>query len=207
MLEAILLVTALSLDAFVASIAYGTNKIRVPITSIAIISTICSFILAISILCGSTVKLILPENFTSKVSFTILLLLGIYYLFESIIKSYLKRNKSLNKKIKLKFSNLQLVLDIYLDETKADFDNSKKLNSKEALYLAIALSIDSLAVGFASSLSQINYFFVVLLSFFAGFFSILIGLFIGRKFADSSKFNLSWLSGVLLLILAVLKLV
>ena len=41
-LEALLLVVALSLDAFVASFAYGAQRIRIPYSSAAIISVICT---------------------------------------------------------------------------------------------------------------------------------------------------------------------
>ncbi len=48
-METILLVLALSLDAFVASIAYGTNKIKIPFKSIIIIDSICAISLVISL--------------------------------------------------------------------------------------------------------------------------------------------------------------
>ena len=49
MAETLLLVFTLSLDAFVASIAYGTNEIEVPFVSIAIINVTCSSLLALSL--------------------------------------------------------------------------------------------------------------------------------------------------------------
>ncbi|WIV13333.1 sporulation membrane protein YtaF [Proteiniborus sp. MB09-C3] len=207
MLEALLLVIALSLDAFVASIAYGTSKIKIPISSVAVISTICSFILAISLFLGSILKMVLPNRFATTISFIALMLLGIYYLLEGIVKANLRKSESSNKRIKFRFADMQLVLDIYLDETRADLDNSKNLNPREALYLAIALSIDSLAVGFASSLGEVNYILAILFSLVAGAIAILAGLFLGRKLAETAKINLSWLSGALLLVLAILKLV
>lgn len=207
MLETLLLVFVLSLDAFVASVAYGTNRIKIPFLSIAIISTICSGLLAVSLFLGSIVRNIIPGKIAISISFVILLLLGVYYLFEGLIKTYLKKNPSSNKRIKLRLLNLHLILDIYLDETKADFDDSKNLNSKEALYLAVALSIDSLAVGFANSLGDIDYIFTILLSFLAGIISVVSGLFIGRRLVNTIKVDLSWLSGVILIALAILKLV
>ncbi|SDZ10543.1 putative sporulation protein YtaF [Proteiniborus ethanoligenes] len=207
MLETLLLVFVLSLDAFVASVAYGTNRIKIPFLSISIISTICSGLLAVSLFLGSIVRNIIPGKIAISISFVILLLLGVYYLFEGLIKTYLKKNPSSNKRIKLRLLNLHLILDIYLDETKADFDDSKNLNSKEALYLAVALSIDSLAVGFANSLGDIDYIFTILLSFLAGIISVVSGLFIGRRLVNTIKVDLSWLSGVILIALAILKLV
>ncbi len=206
MLETLLLVAVLSLDAFVASIAYGASKIKMPTSSIVIISTICSSILAMSLFLGSIIKMILPKNSASIISFVILIILGAYYLLESIIKIYLEKNSSSNKRIKFKFADLQLVLDIYLDETKADLDNSKNLSSKEALYLGVALSIDSLAIGFASSLGDTNCILAILFSFILNIITILVGLFVGKKLAETIKINLSWLSGAMLIVLAVLKL-
>lgn len=204
-MENLLLVLALSLDAFVASIAYGTNRIRIPFSSVLIISLLCSSSLGISLLLGSQIKKILPENIGLVISFIILILLGIYYLFESIVKSYLK-DKS-GEKIKVKLFDVWLFVDIYVDGTKADLNLSKSLDPKEALYLAMALSLDSLAVGFASSLSNVNYLSVIVLSIVIGMISIWSGINLGKKLVEKVDINLSWLSGILLIILAVLKLI
>ena len=42
LLETGWLVTALSVDAFVASFSYGANHIRIPLRSVAFVSGICS---------------------------------------------------------------------------------------------------------------------------------------------------------------------
>lgn len=52
-LEALLLVVALSMDAFVASFAYGAQRIKIPFSSAAIISVICTAMLAVSLLAGA----------------------------------------------------------------------------------------------------------------------------------------------------------
>ncbi len=108
--------------------------------------------------------------------------------------------------MKLKLLNIWLVIDIYIDETRADFDNSKTINLKEALYLAIALSIDSIAIGFGTGIGNINYFTVILLSLMWNIIAYGGGLLLGRKFVEKTNINLSWLSGILLIILAFLKL-
>ncbi|QUH21379.1 sporulation membrane protein YtaF [Alkaliphilus sp. B6464] len=205
MTESILLVLALSLDAFVASIAYGTNKIKIPFISVAIINIACSSVLAFSIFLGSIVKKIIPVNITSVFSFLILLFLGVFYLFQSLIKAYIAKPSNQNKEVQLKMSDL--IINIYIDGTSADFDNSKYLNPKEAIYLAIALSLDSLAAGFGSSLGNINYIQVILFSLFWGMIAIWLGVFIGKKFAEKLDINISWLSGVLLIILAIKNLI
>ncbi len=206
-METILLVLALSLDAFVASIAYGTNGIKIPFKSIIIIDLVCGFFLFISLILGAFLKSILPNHITIIISFLILLSIGIYYLFESIIKNYLKKKKGENSKLKLKVFNISLIIEIYIDEMKADIDNSKTLSSGEALYLASALSLDSLAIGFGTGLANINIFYIITFSLIMDLVAIWLGLFLGRIFVEKSKIDLSWLAGIILIILAIFKLV
>ncbi|HZJ76282.1 MAG TPA: sporulation membrane protein YtaF [Oscillospiraceae bacterium] len=205
MIEILLLVFTLSLDAFVASIAYGTNKIEIPFISTVIINITCSSILALSLLLGSIVRKFIPENITLLIGFLILTFLGVFYLFQSLIKSYIFKDPAQNKKVKLKISDL--IINIYIDETSADFNKSKNLNPKEALYLAIALSLDSLAIGFSSSLTGINYIQVIFFSLLYGIIAIQLGLLVGRKLVEKSNFNISWLSGIILIILAIMKII
>src|SRR5690606_9454010 len=127
-----MLVLALSLDAFVASFAYGANKIEIPFTSIIIIDLVCVFFLAISVFFGELVKCFLSDYVTSIFCFLILFFLGVFYLFESIIKTYFKNKITSRSKVKVKLFDIWLIIDIYVDEIKADFDNSKRLNSREA---------------------------------------------------------------------------
>lgn len=205
-MKCILLVLAISLDAFVASIAYGSKKIKIPLLSTLIINIICSLLLAVSVLLGSQLKRVLPGNITALVSFLILLLLGIFYLFEGLTKNYLWSRVDFNKEIELKLSDINFIINIYLDQTKADYDYSKKLDYKEALYLGFALSLDSLTIGFGSGLTDINYAYLLGLSLIVGLISIRAGLLIGEKLAIRSKLNLSWLAGVILIFLALSRL-
>lgn len=206
-MESLILALSLSLDAFVVSLAYGTNKIKIPFLSVVILNTICSIFLGVAILLGSQIRKIFPQCITSILSFAILFILGVYYLLESIIKSYLKAKLRNNEKVKIKLFDFWFIIDIYVDGTKADLNDSKILDYKEALYLAVALSLDSLAVGFGSSLGGINFVQAIFLSLLIGMASIKIGLGLGKRFAEKINLDLSWLIGVLLMILGVLKLV
>lgn len=205
-MEIVLLVLAVSLDAFVASVHYGVKKIKIPFLSILIINIICSFLLGASTFLGQEAQRFLPEGLTSMISFVILIFLGMYYLFEGLVKFYLESKKDRTGEIEIKFADIRFMVNVYIDETRADKDASKVLDSKEAIYLAIALSLDSLTIGFGSGLSDMHYLNIVILSFLAGFVSIFSGLIIGEKISSGIKFNLSWVSGLLLIILAILRL-
>ncbi|AWK52704.1 sporulation membrane protein YtaF [Clostridium beijerinckii] len=205
MLESLLLVSSLCIDSFVASIAYGTSKIRIPPLSIILINLVCTITLACSLFIGSIFKSFLPGNLPTILGFLLLMAIGIYRLFEYIFKAYISKCSKSNSPLTFKMFDFQFILQVYADEIKADFDNSKCLNVKESFYLALALSLDSLAVGFGSSLCSINYIEVLILCFVIGMFCVSLGVFLGRKFAQKIHFELSWLSGLLLIILAIIR--
>lgn len=206
MIESLLLVSSVCIDAFVASIAYGTNKIKIPFYSSVVISIIGSIFLGISLFLGNFIKDFLPGNLPILLSFCILMIIGIYRLFEGLFKNYITKKNKLNKPLTFKIFDLNFVLQVYADETKADFDNSKVLTIKESLYLASALSFDSIAVGFGDSLGNNDYIFSIVLCFFIGVLAVSLGQLLGKKLIEKSNLNLSWLSGIILMILAIKRL-
>ena len=197
MFQSLLLVLSVCIDTFVASVAYGTNKIKIPPISSIIISLIGSLVLGISLLFGGFITDLLPRNSSILLSFAILMFLGVYRLFEGICKNFIQKKRKLDKPVTFKIFDFNFALQVYADETKADFDKSKLLSPKEAFYLAFALSFDSLEIGYLQA---------VLLGFVVGIIVILLGVFIGKKAAENTNLNLSWLSGVILMILAINKL-
>ena len=202
MLESILLVTALSIDAFVASIAYGTNKIKIPFLSVMTINIVCSALLGISLYLGSMVREVVPGNFMGYIGIIILLILGIYQLFEGVIKSLIHKHLEKDKKVNFQLFDFKFVLEIYVDEIKADFDCSRRLNAKEALALAVALSMDGLAAGFGTALGSVNYAQVLLASLIFHMGAIWLGVWVGGKLIEKIKINMSWVSGTILICLA-----
>lgn len=205
MLESLILVSSLCIDTFVASIAYGTDRIKIPFASNIVINLVCSLFLAISLSLGSILKEFLSPGIASTLSFTLLFTLGILRLFESFFKTYVQNFSNLGAPLTFKLFDFKFVLEIYANETKADYDKSKNLTLKEAVYLAVALSLDSIAVGFGSSLVSINFFQILFLSFVIGVLSLFLGVCIGKKFIEKVDINLSWLSGSMLIFLAILR--
>lgn len=205
MFSSLLLVLSISLDSFVASVAYGTSKIKIPLKSALIIDIVSSFVLCMALVLGSIIKDFLPSHTATFFSFIVLLSLGVYRLFEYLFKGYILKRSNSNNTLTFKLFDFKFIMEIYADETKADLDNSKILNSKESFYLALALSLDSLAVGFGSSLIVINILEVIIISLITGILAILLGVFLGRKFSEKINLDLSWLSGFLLIILAFMR--
>lgn len=201
-LESVLFVTALSTDALIASLAYGSNKIKIPFISVLVISLLCTGILGISLLAGTFLKPFLPTEFMKGISFTILFFLGIIKLLDNIIKAIIDRHNVIQKEIKFSMLNLNFILNIYADPKGADVDESKILSPREALSLGVALSFDSLAAGIGAALGNINIIAVIFSSLLLSMASIKCGEMIGHKLCEKVPFQLSWLSGVILIALA-----
>jgi len=147
----------------------------------------------------------MPPAVAAWIGFSILFVLGVTKLFDSFIKRMIKSGK-LFSKIKFKLFSLNFILHVYAEPEQADIDASRILSPKEAVYLAVALSLDGLSVGFGAGLSGANPVLVVGLSLIFGFLAVIFGALLGRRFAEKFSLDLSWFSGALLIILAVLRL-
>ncbi len=202
---AILLVTAVSIDAFVASFAYGADKIKIPFTSAVVINGICSGVLIFSLLIGSIVRNYIDPWMAKSICFAILVLLGVVKLGDSAIKAVIRNNKWINRSLSFSAFHLRFILQVYADPSSADLDASKTLSIKEAVSLAIALSLDGFAVGFGAGLADMNILMTLILSFLVGLIAIMGGCYFGRKATEKLKLDLSWLGGALLILLAVQK--
>ena len=204
--EAFMLVMALTADTIVSGFAYGAKKIKIPFTSATIISVVCSAILAVSLFLGRFIGGILPSGLASAICFAVLLILGISKIFDSGIKNIIRKHNGLNKKVEFSAFNLGFILNIYANPEEADKDRSNALSPIEALSLAVALSLDGLAVGLGAGMSSVNTLIVVVLSLIINMAGIMFGSFVGNRIARKIRFDLSWLSGALLILLAVMKL-
>ncbi len=205
-LQAAFLAAALSLDAFVACFAYGSEKIRIPFLSAQVISCVCTGIIGISLLAGTLARGWISQGLTTFLCFFLLFLLGLSKLLDSFTKAFFRRHSEFNREVRFRMLNLRFVLSLYADPQKADRDHSKTISPKEAAALAVALSLDGGVVGFGAALGQLSFWCVLLCSLFLETLAVLLGARLGNRAAKKLPFNLSWLGGALLLLLAFSKL-
>ncbi len=205
-IESVFFVTALSTDALIASFAYGSNKIKIPMISVQVISFLCTIVLGISLLLGTFLKSFIPGGVLHLVSFGILFILGVIKLLDNLIKSAIEKHTTINKQIEFSLLNLNFILNIYANPKEADVDNSKTLSPREALSIAIALSIDSLVAGVGAALANISILAVIISSLVLSTLAVKLGEQLGHKLCEKMPFGLSWLSGAILISLAFLRL-
>lgn len=179
--QVLLLVTALCLDSFAASIAYGINKTMVSRGQIGVINGICSLCLGFSLLIGSWIDSWIPEKFTRGICFFTLFLMGCIKLGDSGIRKY------------------------YSNPVKDDKDRKQRLSWKEVMFLSLAMSVDSLFSGMMVAFLKIPILLTVTAAFIMGEIAMYSGLWMGRKISSSPK-DISWIGGIIFIILAVSKL-
>lgn len=200
LLENWILVAALSLDTLFACIAYGAQKIRIPFRSAAVIAAVGMFFLQFSILLRHFSGYLFPERVVRYLGFAVLIAMGMASLFQSLLKALFQQDRT----IRFSVSEISFVLNICIDETKADLDRSKLLSVRESFLLALALSADSLLTGFSISAGPALFLLLSIFSFFMGLSAVLLGTAAGNKMTHGGR-NLSWLSGLLLIVIAFMK--
>lgn len=205
MMQAFVLALTLSADGFIVSVSYGCQKIKIPFSSAMVINVVCSAILGVSLLLGSVVRPYLSPNASTMISFTILFVMGFIRLLDDITKSIIRKNSNLSKKIHFSMFNLKFILSVYADPEKVDVDRSQSISHLEACSLAIALSFDGIAVGFGAALGEVNGFALIFASLLTNAAALMLGAAIGNRVSEKSQNNISWISGLTLMILAILK--
>lgn len=205
MTEDMLLVLAMSTDAFFAALSYSTGKIKIPAVSAFIISAISSAILTVSMLVSFAAGAFIPENFCRTAGAVLLGIIGVTSFCQNGLKSILKKHQG-NGKLSFSCFNIGFVISVYLDETQADADCSQILSPKEAIALALALSVDSVSGGLGAGLSGSNVLRVCILSFIFGLMAVAAGGKLGEGLSKKGP-DLSWISGVFLIVLAAYKLI
>jgi len=201
------LALSLSLDAFAAAFAYGCKKIKIPPLSALIITLICTATAGLSFFAGTALAAFIPAWVAVGLSFTILFIIGVTKLLDSITKSIVRKYAQINKELRMSMLNFKFILQVYADPEAADADVSKSISSHEAIVLAVSLSLDGLAVGFGAALMGFNVWIFLLFSLIANSVAILLGGKIGNKVSQNLPFNISWIAGAVLIVLAFVQLV
>lgn len=206
-IEIVVLVIALSIDAFVASFVYGSNKVRIPLVSAWIITMLSTGILILFLVMGNIVGAVFPSSLTKGVCFLILFSLGIIKFLDTSLKSWIRCQKGKQKKWAFSISGLQFILTVYANPETANAGDITVLSPAEAVSLGIALSLDSAAAGIGAGMMVDHYVLTAIISCIVGIIAIIFGCWFGNRIASHSTLDLSWLSSILLMILAFMKLI
>ncbi len=206
MRDVLILVLALSTDTFVASIAYGANRLKISWAKVIAVNGICSGCLGAALVLGSMISGLVPESFAKGAAFSCLFLLGAIKLLDYTIKKYINSHVNIHKDLTFSISGLSIIINIYGNPLAADWDHSKSLSWKETIMFSLAMSLDSLVAGALSGFLMISPGLAALTALIVGTAVMYLGLFLGRRLAAIKGWDLTWVSGILFLFLAFRKL-
>ena len=78
----------------------------------------------------------------------------------NMVKKYLKNMQIINKNVNKKDKKENLIINVFIDETKADINHSNNLDIKESFLIGILGSIDSICAGLSFSYTNIFIVFI-----------------------------------------------
>lgn len=192
--RALCFVGALSLDTLAASFSYGVRGIRIPPLSAAVMRLIGFLMLAASLGVSDFLREKIPAGWAKGIGFVLLFGMGAWKLWEYVQGKLQKRTDE------------HRFLSVIQDCTKADADESKTLSVKEAVLLTTALSLDTLAAGVGAGLCEGEPLLILVFSFFAEAAALHLGCFLGCRLSEKKTADFSWLSGAVLMLLALARL-
>ncbi len=204
----ILLAMSLSMDSMGIGISYGLRKVRISLIVKIIISLISIIFTATSIFIGELILLIIDKDIAKLLGCLMLIGLGAFIIYQALRKNQ-KDKKSIRPMTRsFMLKSFGITIKIIRDPISCDFDRSSHIDIKEAIYLGVALSIDSFGAGISSVVSGLDSYFIPLAVGLCQFLFLSGGIILGKKIStlkkvDSKIFVVA--SGVLLIVLAFIR--
>ena len=79
-----LLITLLCADTFIFGFSYGLDRVKIPLSSLSLISCISGLTLTLSFLSGDRLLTLLPPFLKTCLPFAVLLLLSLYKIYDAL---------------------------------------------------------------------------------------------------------------------------
>lgn len=201
---------ALNMDALGTGVAYGIRKIRIPFTSLLIISGMSVVTILFSMTAGRVVSQLISPAFAHRLGGILLLLVGLWILIQSIRDNRQEEQTEglqVDQTVmEIHIKSLGLVIQVLREPSRADLDHSGVISAREALLLGAALAMDAFGAGFAVSMFG---FSPLLTASVVGIGHIILtyaGLLLGKYFACSRiGRQLAMLPGWILIAMGICK--
>lgn len=191
MINSLLLALSSSIDSLGIGITYGIKNTKISRIGKIILFAISLITTYISIFFGNLIQYIFPNVFTNFLGCLILICMGIYICFQALKKEKDSKN-------------------IFNNPISSDLNNSKIIEPQEALFLAIALSLDSFCIGICGAITDINLTLFPFLVSILQLIFLSLGSYLGihiRNFCKLPQNVWSIISGILLIFIGFLKFV
>ena len=197
-LNYIILSISASIDAIGIGLSYGMRKTNINNFAKLIISIILYIATFLGVTVGNILSLFFTDNILKLLGSIILICIGTFIIYEN---SHFENGKETNNI----FSKTKRIMK---DSVNADIDNSKTIDWKEAIYLAISVSVDAFSMGVYASIDSVNVWLFPLCMTIIHVSFLFLGKFFGKHIVNISKVSENiWkiFSGILLIFIGCVK--
>lgn len=212
LINSIILAISSSIDSLGIGITYGMKDTTISYVGKIILFMISFLMTILALWFGNFIKDIFPESFMKFLGSFLLIVMGIFICFQALKKDSKNETKKVNhdteKVYQFFIKFLGITIQIIKNPISSDFDHSKLIDSKEALFLGLALSLDSFCIGIGGTIVGISHnCFPFSIAIFQLLF-LSLGNFLGKRLYHLSHLpdNIwSIISGILLIIIGGIK--
>lgn len=201
-ISSIILAFSASIDSLIIGLAYGIKGIKIGLISNAVIAIVVTFGTFLSMCIGLVLSEFIPKELCSLIGSVMLILLGFWMLYTEIKKKLPSKNASVELIDSLDYNK------ILINDKTADIDNSGNIDFREALTLALALSINNLALGISGSMAGLSIFLTTVFTFIFSILTLLLGLKIGNSYLSKffGKYS-SYITALIIIIMGLSELI
>lgn len=127
------------------------RKVHVPFVALGVIMLCSGLIVLLSMTIGNMLSAIISPNIAKIIGGGILILIGLFALF-NILRSHDDLDYSATVKVNKPKPHFQTFKTVLTRPVKADLDRSGNISINEALLLGIALALDAFGAGLGASM-------------------------------------------------------
>ena len=212
LINSLILALSSSIDSLGIGITYGIKNTKISYMGRVVLFVISFSISILSIWFGDVIKNIFSDFATKLMGNIILIAMGGFICFQAIHKKEIKhkRNKKDEKIYHFFIDFLGITIKIIKNPSSSDLDSSNSIDSKEALFLGVALSLDCFCIGIGGSMIGMSpLLFPLFISIFQLIF-LNMGHILGKKLYQLSHLpDNTWsiISGILLIFIGLSRFV
>lgn len=207
LLGLMLLSVSLSVDAFGIGTSCAIRGIKTPWRSRFVICVVSMAVTGIAVSFGKGASSLMPPWLAKVIGCAMLCALGLYIILGALTKRKQNRNKK-EKSITLALKPLGITVNIIKDPISCDIDRSKSIDSLEACYMGVALSVDSFAAGVSTGITGMSSIAVVAMCGGCQLLFLCMGLLLGKHLRLVKNINdkiFTVISGALLIVLSIIR--
>lgn len=193
------LALALSVDSLCVGLSYGMRRIVIPIMPLLFVSLISGISAYISIHIGSGLAVFLSPQHAKILGAVILICVGIY-IFVSAVRDRRAGTED-NEILSIRLNFIEITVKVIEQPLKADLDNSGTINNTEAVFLGVALALDTFGAGLGAAMSHMSISGLPIAICVFNMLFLYLGEYIGKEINITKNDRLEYLPGIVLILL------